>query len=81
MSFATTVVGIITAIGTACTAVALVITALAALKRASKIEHKIDTVHVIVNQQHTDMVNYQRALVRALEVAGVAVPTDQSVEE
>lgn len=81
MSFATTVVGIITAIGSVCTALALVITALAALNRSKRVEGKIDQVHIIVNQQRTDAANYQRALVRALQDAGVAVPTDQSVEE
>lgn len=76
--FATTLVGIITAMGTMITAVALVITALAAYRRSKIVESKIDQVHIIVNQQRTDAQNYQRALIAALNNAGVAVPDDQS---
>lgn len=34
--------------------------------------------HTIVNQQRTDMLNYQAALTAALMAAGVEVPPDQS---
>lgn len=78
LEFATTVVGIITAAGTLLTAVALVITAIAALRRVGKVEKAVNEVHVIVNQQRTDLLNYQRALVRALQTAGVDIPVDQS---
>lgn len=80
MSFATTIVGIITAAGTMLTALALVITALTDRRRSRRLEGKVDVVHKIVNQQHTDMANYQRALIRTLEAHGVTVPEDQSVE-
>jgi hypothetical protein len=40
----------------------------------------IDEVHVIVNQQWTDAQRYQRALIAALQRAGVDVPADQSVD-
>jgi Na+-transporting NADH:ubiquinone oxidoreductase subunit NqrF len=77
---ASTLAGIITATGTVFTAVALVITAVAGLIRAKRVEGKVDTVHLIVNQQHTDSMNYQRALVGALRKAGIDVPEDQSVD-
>lgn len=36
------------------------------------------STHVIVNQQHTDLKNYQAALVRFIESQGLEVPLDQS---
>lgn len=42
---------------------------------------KVEDVHHIVNQQRTDMQRYTRALVAALEKAGLEVPIDQSLEE
>lgn len=75
-----TVAGVITAVGTMFTAVALVITAIAALIRSRRVENKVDNIHVIVNQQRTDAANYNRALIAALNQAGVAVPADQSVD-
>lgn len=78
---ASSVAGVITAISAVFTAVALVITALAGLLAARRVSRKVDAVHVIVNQQRTDMENYQRALVRALNDAGLPVPRDQSVSE
>lgn len=75
-----TLAGIITATGTVFTAVALVITAVAGLIRAKRVEGKVDVVHKIVNQQRTDLTNYQRALIGALNKAGVDVPEDQSVD-
>jgi hypothetical protein len=73
--------GIISAVAAVFTAVALVITAIAGLMGVRRAGRKIDAVHTIVNQQHTDLVNYQRALVRALEAQGVPVPVDQSVQQ
>jgi ABC-type transporter MlaC component len=81
MPIATTVVGIITAVGTLLTALALVINAITARRRDKRIENKVDTVHKIVNQERTDRMNYQRALIRALQDRGIEVPIDQSVEE
>jgi len=75
-----TLAGVITASASAFTALALIITAIAGLLAARRADRKIDTVHKLVNQQHTDLKNYQRALVRALESAGVTVPVDQSAE-
>jgi hypothetical protein len=40
---------------------------------------RVNVVHKIVNQAHTDLMNYQRALIRALEDKGVEVPRDQSI--
>lgn len=76
--------GVITAAGVALTAVSVVITAvtgfLVARRATNRVESKIDTVHVIVNQQRTDLQNYNRALQRALRAAGLDVPEDQSQE-
>jgi hypothetical protein len=71
--------GVITASASAFTAIALVITAVTGLIRSYKVEGKVDKVHKIVNQERTDRMNYQRALIRALEDKGVTVPVDQSI--
>lgn len=34
-----------------------------------------------MNQQRTDAMNYQRALINALHKAGIDVPVDQSVDD
>lgn len=78
MDFATTITGVITAFASLFTAVSLVLVAMTAWRKAQKVERKIDEVHVIVNQQRTDMERYQRALKQALTKAGVEIPTDQS---
>lgn len=76
------VAGILTAVGTGFTGLSLTITAVAGLrpliKRAKAVEVKVDGVHTIVNQQRTDMTNYQAALLAALKKAGVEIPIDQS---
>lgn len=83
-----TLAGIITAIGTLLTAVALVITAWTTNRNTKRVECKVDEVqktnqevHKIVNQQHTDLKNYQAALIRALESRGIEVPVDQSAPQ
>jgi hypothetical protein len=78
---ASTLAGVISAVAAVFTAVALIITAVAGLMAARRTGRKIDAVHTIVNQQHTDLVNCQRALVRALEAQGVPVPIDQSIQQ
>lgn len=70
--------GVISAVAAVFTAVALVITAVAGLMAARRAARKIDSVHAIVNQQQTDLRNYQAALIRALEDKGITVPVDQS---
>jgi hypothetical protein len=35
--------------------------------------------HHLVNQGHTDSVNYQNALIRALRAGGIDIPIDQSL--
>lgn len=75
---ASTAAGVIAAVGTVLTAVALVITAVAGLLAARRVARKVDEVHVIVNQQRTDTMNYQRALIAALQRHGIDVPVDQS---
>jgi large-conductance mechanosensitive channel len=69
---------IATAFGTIITALGgfiVSITVLMPLLKTAKGTHKI------VNQDHTNIVNYNRALVRALKTAGVEVPVDQSFPE
>lgn len=77
--------GIITASSALFIAVAGAITALTTLipllRRSKSTEAKVDEVHTIVNQQRTDMQNYNAALVRALSAAGIEVPVDQSVQQ
>lgn len=68
------IAGVITAVGGLYAALAVFIPA----QRAAK--HTLDDVHKIVNQQRTDMTNFNRALIRALKDANVPVPVDQSVE-
>lgn len=70
--------GVISAVAAVFTAIALVITAVAGLMAARRTGRKIDSVHAIVNQQQTDLRNYQAALIRALEDKGIEVPVDQS---
>ena len=61
---------IITAIATAVTALGGLLVAILKATRE---------VHVIINQQRTDMIRYQTALVAALRSAGVEIPEDQSL--
>ncbi len=46
---------------------------------AAETSSRTEEVHVIVNQQRTDMTRYNEALVRALRSAGIEVPIDQSI--
>jgi hypothetical protein len=72
------------------TAVATVITALGGLTLAvgvllpilrstKKTEQAVDKVHVIVNQQQTDLRRYIVALTEVLRQHGIEVPVDQSL--
>lgn len=56
------------------TAIATMITAIGGIYLGRRVQE----VHKIVNQQRTDMRQYQKALINALIAAGVAVPEDQS---
>jgi len=77
--------GIITAFAGVVTALALLAGALPALIKVMRKQDATDVaigkVHTIVNQQRTDQMNYNAALIRALENAGVKVPVDQSKPE
>ena len=78
-----TFAGMITASATVFTALGgliLAISVLIPILRSTKdTNRKVDAVHVLVNQQHTDLLRYQRALVSALAAANVTVPLDQSL--
>ena len=67
--------GIVTAIATVITALGGLILAFAVI---IPILRNVKQVHTIVNQQQTDLKNYQAALIRALHDAGIKVPLDQS---
>jgi len=69
------IAGIITASASVITALALLFAALPAL---IKVLRQLRAVHTIVNQQHTDMVRYQNALVATLLAAGIDIPVDQA---
>jgi hypothetical protein len=69
------VAGIITAVATMLTALGGL---LLALKVVVPIRKETSQIHTMVNQQRTDALNYQKALIRALSKAGVDIPEDQS---
>jgi hypothetical protein len=69
---------VLTALGGLVLAVNVLIPNLRATKRAVA---AMQEVHTIVNQQRTDAMRYQTALISALRKAGVDVPDDQSLTE
>lgn len=76
----TGIVGAGAGLVTACAAVVGVLPALVRVLRETRRNTKaVNEVHTIVNQQRTDTLNYQRALIEALRRAGIEVPADQSV--
>lgn len=56
------------------TAVATMVTAFGGLY----LGHRVQTVHKIVNQQRTDMIQYQKALIALLKHHDIDIPEDQS---
>lgn len=66
---------IITAGASAITAVGGVIVAFTVLIPSLRI---VKNTHTLVNQSHTDAINYQNALIRALKDKGIDVPVDQA---
>ena len=70
--------GIVGAAAGVITSISLLLGAIPAL---IKVKRQTTSIHHIVNQQRTDMQNWNRALVRALKDAGIEVPIDQSAEE
>jgi Na+-transporting NADH:ubiquinone oxidoreductase subunit NqrF len=48
------------------------------IRRTKHIEAQNIEIHTLVNQSHTDLLNYQAALLRALNSAGIEIPEDQS---
>lgn len=69
--------GVITAIATLVTAIGGL---LLAFKTVLPMYRQVEETHKIVNQQRTDLMRYQVALVRALRESGIDVPIDQSIE-
>ena len=66
---------ILTAIASIVTALGLLVISVTTLV---PILRKVKQVEVHVNQQQTDLRNYQAALVRSLKLGGIEVPVDQS---
>jgi len=62
-----TVAGMVTAVATMVTAVGGIY-----------LGRRVQEVHKIVNQQRTDMMQYQKALIAMLKHHGIDVPEDQS---
>lgn len=87
-----TVTGIATAIATVVIALTALVGALTGFFRvlptlrhtktiADQTLAEAQATHKIVNQQRTDGLRYNRALVDALRQAGIAVPVDQSLND
>jgi hypothetical protein len=85
-----TAAGIITATATLFTAIGGLIIAFGVLwpilkatrttiVQSAATAKKVDDVHTLVNQQHTDLQRYQVALLTALRNAGIDIPVDQSL--
>ena len=66
---------IITAGASAVTALGGVIVAFTVLIPSLRIAKN---THTLANQSHTDAINYQNALIRALKEKNIEVPVDQS---
>lgn len=81
---ASSIAGIIAAFGSLITAVGAIYLASrqqtlnAEMRKNSKATN--ETLH-IVNSERTAMQNFQRALIRELKLAGIAVPVDQSLDD
>jgi hypothetical protein len=86
------IASIITACATLVIAVGGVVTALTlfipilrnakeAVKNSKDAVDKTNEVHTIVNQQKTDMQNYQRELIATIQEGGLRIPRDQSIPE
>lgn len=73
---------IISAIGTLITAAGGVAIAVITKNNAviaRRNSESLGEVHTMVNQQRTDSLRYQHALIKALRKAGIEVPDDQSL--
>jgi len=70
-----TLAGTITAMATMLTAVGGTIVTLKVMIPNFRVNKQ---THTIVNQQRTDMLRFQRTLIKALVDAGLPVPEDQS---
>ena len=72
--------GIVTAFTGGATALIVLFTALIGLRRSKRVEAKVDDVHVMVNQQRTDMKRWIRVLERTVTEGGLEMPIDQSID-
>jgi len=78
-----TVAGIITASATVLIALGGLVTAITVLipilRQSRKTHEQVEQVHTLVNQQRTDSLRYQVALIEALRAHQIDVPIDQSL--
>jgi hypothetical protein len=72
--------GVVTAFTGGATALIVLFTALIGLRRSRRVEAKVDDVHIIVNQQRTDMQRWIRVLERTVNEGGLTMPIDQSID-
>lgn len=72
-----TLAGIITAVGVTVTAFGGLIATIGVFL---PILRNVKETHKIVNQQHTDIMRFQRALISELRKHGIAIPVDQSID-
>lgn len=74
---------IITAVATAFTALGGLVLAFSVLvptlRKTRENVAAVAEVHTMVNQQRTDMMRYQEALVAALQQGGIEIPEDASL--
>lgn len=70
-----TVAGLITAFATLLTAIGGFFVAIRVLIPVKK---QTEQIHTIVNQEKTDRMRFQTALIQTLEEHGIEVPVDQS---
>jgi hypothetical protein len=81
MPGATSISDIITAFAGILTAASLLLGALAVfLPAMRKLNKRVDSVHDLVNGQHTALVRYNAELIQLLQAHGIAVPPDPSVD-
>ena len=75
------VVLLLGAIGVLITTVSTAIVTLRRVQETKEVlQNDVKEVHKIVNQQRTDMLNYQEKLVASLVAAGIHVPEDKSLK-
>jgi hypothetical protein len=79
LDVATSISGLVTAIAALVAAFGALVAAFGGLLVSIKLLRTTADTHKLVNQQRTDLEAYNRALIRALKLAGIEIPIDQSL--